>query len=94
MNKLNKRLVSKILLIVMMMATLTFFTACEFSSSGIEAGGNQILGAFEMVFNSLVDGVVTLVMGIFGGIWEIIVGLCTVIVGLVALLWETIMGLF
>ncbi len=91
---MNKKLISKIAILVMMLSVLTLFTACQFSSSSIEVGGNQILGAFETVFNGLVNGVLILVKGIFGGIWEIIEGLCTLVVGLVALLWETIAGLF
>lgn len=94
MNKLNKKLVSRIVLCVMMISLLVFFTGCSFSSSSIDLGINQILGAFKMAFDALVDGIVTGVVGLCTAIWEIIVGLCTIIVGVIAWVWELIVGLF
>ena len=94
MNKLNKKFVSRIVLCVMMISLLAFFTGCSFSSTSIDLGINQILGAFKLAFDSLVDGLVMAIVGLCTGIWEIIVGICTILVGVIAWVWELIVGLF
>jgi len=94
MNKLNKKLVSKLVLCIMMVSLLVFFTSCSFSSSSIDLGAGQVVDAFRHAFTSLIDGVVMAVVGFGEGIWQLIVGICTVAVGAVAWVWEFIVGLF
>ena len=94
MKKLNKKLVSKIVLLAMITSLLVLFTACEFSSSSIDAGLNLSIGAFETTFNGLVNGIVGAVRGLATGIWQLVEGLCTIVVGLIAWVYEAIMGLF
>lgn len=91
---MNKRLITKLSLVLMMIAVLTFFTACTFSSSNIDVGVSQLGGGIRMVFDGLVGGVITLVRGIFEGLWEFIVGLFNIIIGAIAWVWEFIVGLF
>ena len=91
---MNKRLVSKIVLITMMLAVVTFFTACTFSSSNMGLGVSQLGAGIRMVFDGLVNGVVTVVVGIFEGLWQFIVGLFNIIIGAIAWVVELIVGLF
>ena len=91
---MNKRLASKIILIVMMIATLTFLTGCTFSSSSIDVGVDMLGHGIRMVFDSLVNGVVAVIVGTFQGIWEFINGIFTIIVGAIAWVVEFIVGLF
>ena len=90
----NKRLVSRILLIIMMVGVLTFFTGCTFSSSNIGLGISQLGNGAKMLFDSIVDGLVMAVVGFFQGIWELIVGLFNLIIGGIAWVVEAIVGLF
>ena len=78
----------------MMIAVLTFFTGCTFSSSNIDVGVYQLGHAFRIVFDSVVNGVVMAVRGLFEGIWELIMGLFNILIGAVAWVWEFIVGLF
>lgn len=94
MKKLNKRLVSRICLLVLMVGILTFFTGCTFSSSNIDLGISQLGHGARMVFDSIVDGLVMAVVGFFEGIWELIVGFFTLIGGAIAWVFEAIAGLF
>ncbi len=94
MKKLNKRLISRICLLVLMISVLTFFTGCAFSSSNINLGVSQLGAGIRMVFDSIVNGLVMAVVGFFEGIWQLIVGLFNLIIGGVAWVVEAIVGLF
>ena len=94
MNKVNRKLVYKIVLIIAMIAVLTFFTGCSFSSDNIALGIAQLGDGIRMAFDGLVNGVVTVVRGIFEGIWTLIEGFFNVIIGGVAWVVETITDLF
>ncbi len=94
MKKLNKRLISRILLLVLMVSVVTFFTGCAFSSSNLDLGVSQLAGGIRMVFDSIVNGLVMAVVGFFEGIWQLIVGLFNLIIGAVAWVVEAIVGLF
>lgn len=94
MNKLNKRLITKIAIMVLMIATVTLLTACTFSSSMIDEGVGEIVGGFRGLFDAIVNGLVAVVVGIGEGIWSLIVGLFYVLVGALAWVWEFIVGLF
>lgn len=94
MKKLNKRLVSRIALLIMMISVLTFFTGCTFSSSNIDLGISQLGHGARMVFDSIVNGLVMAIVGFFEGIWELIVGFFTLIMGGIAWIVEAIVGLF
>ncbi len=94
MNKVNKKLVTKVALVIMMIAVLTFFTGCTFSSSNIDVGVYQLGHAFRIVFDGVVNGVVMVVRGLFEGIWELIMGIFNILIGGVAWVWEFIVGLF
>lgn len=91
---MNKKLVSKILLVIMMVGIVTFFTGCSVTSGNMNVGVSMLGDAVRMIFNGLVNGVVTLVVGVFEGIWQIIVGLFNIIIGAVAWVVELIVGLF
>ncbi len=91
---MNKRLISKIVLIAMMLAVVTFFTACTFSSSNMDLGVSQLGSGIRMVFDGLVNGVVTVVVGVFEGLWQFIIGLFNIIIGAIAWVVEFIVGLF
>ncbi|MBQ9978697.1 MAG: hypothetical protein IJP20_02765 [Clostridia bacterium] len=91
---MNKRLITKLSLVLMMIAVLTFFTACTFASSNIDLGVAQLGDGIRTVFDSLVNGVVAVVRGVFEGLWEFIVGLFNIIIGAIAWVWEFIVGLF
>ena len=91
---MNKTLIKKIVLVVMMIAILAFFTGCTISSSNMDLGVSQLGGALRTIFNGVVNGVVTVVVGLFEGIWQFIVGLFNIIIGAVAWLVEFIVGLF
>lgn len=94
MKKLNKKLVSRIFLLILMVSVLTFFTGCTFSSSNIDLGVSQLGDAVRMVFDSIVNGLVMAIVGFFQGIWELFVGIFNVIIGAVAWVVEAIVGLF
>ena len=94
MKKLNKRLVSRIFLLILMVSVLTFFTGCTFSSSNIDLGIDQLGHGVRMVFDSIVDGLVMAIVGFFQGIWELLVGTFNLIIGAVAWVVEAIAGLF
>ena len=94
MKKLNKRLVSRIALLIMMLSVLTFFTGCTFSSSNIDLGISQLGAGIRMVFDSIVNGLVMAIVGFFEDIWELIVGFFTLIMGGIAWIVEAIAGLF
>ena len=94
MNKVNKKLDTKIALVIMMIAVLTFFTGCTFSSSNIDVGVYQLGNAFKIVFDGVVNGVVMVVRGLGEGIWELILGLFNILIGAIAWVWEFILGLF
>lgn len=94
MNKLNKRTVSRILLLVLMLSVMTFFTACTFSSSNIDLGVSELGSGLKMVFNALVNGIVAVIVGFFEGLWTFIVGLFHIIMGAIAWVWEWIVSLF
>lgn len=94
MRKLNKKLVSRIFLLILMVSVLTFFTGCTFSSSNIDLGVSQLGDAVRMVFDSIVNGLVMAIVGFFQGIWEFFVGIFNVIIGAVAWVVEAIVGLF
>lgn len=91
---MNRKLASKIILVVMMISILTFFTGCTFASSNMDTGVSQLGDGIRMVFNGLVDGVVTVVVGIFEGLWIFITGLFNIIIGAIAWVVELIVGLF
>ena len=91
---MNKTLIKKIVLVVMMIAILAFFTGCTISSSNMDLGVAQLGGALRTIFNGIVNGVVTVVVGLFEGIWQFIVGLFNIIIGAGAWLVEFIVGLF
>ena len=94
MNKLNKKTVSKLLLIIFMGGMVTFLTSCTFSSSMLDSGVNEIVGGFRGLFDAIVNGLVAVVVGIGEGIWSLIVGLFYLIVGALAWIWELIVSLF
>ena len=94
MKKLNKRLISRICLLVLMISVLTFFTGCAFTSSNMNLGVSQLGSGVRMVFDSIVRGLVEVVVGFFEGIWQLIVGLFNIIIGAVAWVVEAIVGLF
>lgn len=94
MNKVNRKMIAKIALVIMMIAVLTFFTGCTFSSSNIDLGVSQLGSGIRMVFDGVVNGVVLAVRSLFEGIWEFIVGLFNIIIGAIAWVWEFIVGLF
>lgn len=94
MKKINKRLVSRICLLVLMLSVLTFFTGCSFSSSNIDLGVSQLGTGIRMVFDSIVDGLVMAIVGFFQGIWELLVGFFNLIIGGIAWVVEAIAGLF
>ena len=91
---MNKKSVSRILLLIMMVAVLTFFTGCSVSSGNMDIGVSQLGDAIRMIFNGLVNGVVMVIVGIFEGLWQFIVGLFNIIIGAVAWVVELIVGLF
>lgn len=91
---MNKRLVSRICLLIVMLSVLTFFTGCTFSSSSIQVGIGQLGDSIKMVFDSLVMGIVNAIVGTFQGIWEFFVGLFNIIIGAVAWVVEFIVALF
>ena len=91
---MNKKLISRIFLLVVMLSVLTFFTGCTFSSSNIQLGISQLGDSVRMVFDNLVAGLVNVVVGTFHGIWEFSVGLFNIIIGSIAWVVETIAGLF
>ena len=91
---MNKKLVSRICLLIVMLSVLTFFTGCAFSSSNMQLGVSQLGGALRTVFDSLVMGVVDVIVGTFQGIWEFIVGIFNILIGAVAWVLEFIVGLF
>ena len=94
MNKLNKRTVSRVMLLILMLSAVTFFTACTFSSSNINLGVSELGTGLKMVFNALVNGIVAVIVGFFEGLWTFIVGLFHSIMGAIAWLWEFIVSLF
>lgn len=94
MKKINKKLVSRIFLLILMVSVLTFFTGCTFSSSNIQLGVGQLGIALKMVFDSLVTGLVNVVVGTCQGIWQFIVGLFNILIGALAWVVELIVGLF
>ena len=94
MNKLNKKLLKKIVLIAMMITIVTVFTGCTFSSSMLDAGVGEIVTGFKGLFDAIVNGLVAVIVGIGEGIWQLIVGLFYLIVGALAWVWEFIVGLF
>ena len=91
---MNKKLVSRILLLVVMISVLTLFTGCAFSSSNIHLGVSQLGGSVRMVFDSLVKGLVDVIVGTFQGIWEFFTGIFNILIGAVAWVVEAIAGLF
>lgn len=94
MNKVNKRLISKIVLVILMIAMLTFFTGCAFSSSNMDLGISQLEHGIKMVFDGLVNGILFAIRSIFEGLWEFIVGIFMILIGAIAWVWELIIGLF
>ena len=94
MNKVNKKLLTKVALIVIMITAVTVLTGCTFSSSMIDSGANEIVGGFRGLFDAIVNGLVAVLTGIGEGIWDVIVGLFHIIVGALAWVWEFIIGLF
>ena len=94
MNKLNKRLVSRIVLVIMMISLLAFFTGCTFSSSNINLGVSELGSGLKMVFEAILDGIIALIVGVFNGLWEFIVGIFHIIVGSIAWVYEWIVSLF
>ena len=94
MKRVNNSLVKRLVLVAMMIAILTFFTSCDFTSSNMDLGVSMLGGSVRMIFDSLVNGVLTLVRGVFEGLWTFISGIFHIIYGAVAWVWEFILGLF
>lgn len=94
MNKLNKGLITKIAIMIVMIATVTLLTACTFSSSMLDAGIAEIVGGFRGLFDAIVNGLVSVVIGLGEGVWSLIVGIFYLLVGALAWVWELIIGLF
>ena len=94
MKNMNKKLLSKILLLIVMVSVLTFLTGCAFSSSSLNSGIDQIARALKMMFDGVVGGLVSLIVGIFEGFWNLLVGIFNVIIGAIAWVVEAIVGLF
>lgn len=91
---MNKRLVSRICLLIVMLSVLTFFTGCAFSSSNIQLGVSQLATSIKMVFDSLVTGLVNVVVGTCQGIWQFVVGIFNILIGAIAWVVEFIAALF
>lgn len=94
MNKVNKKLLTKIALIVLMITTVTVLTGCTFSSSMLDTGVGEIVGAFKGLFDAIINGLVAVIVGIGESIWNLIVGIFYILVGALAWVWEFIIGLF
>ena len=94
MNKINKKLLTKIALIVLMITAVTVLTGCTFSSSMLDEGVGEITGGFKGLFDAIVGGLVAVIVGIGEGIWDVIVGIFYILVGALAWVWEFIIGLF
>lgn len=94
MNKVNKRLLTKIAIIVVMIATVTLLTACTFSSSMLNEGVGELGSAVRTLFDAIVNGIVAVIIGIGEGLWKLIVGIFYLLVGALAWLWELIVSLF
>ena len=94
MNKVNKKLLTKIALIVMMITVVTVFTGCTFSSSMLDEGIGTLQTGARGLFDAIVNGVVAVIVGIGEGLWQLIVGVFYLLVGAVAWVYEFIIGLF
>ena len=94
MNKLNKRTISKLVLIIFMISMVTFLTSCTFSSSMLGEGVNELANGFRGLFNAIINGLVAVIIGIGEGLWNLIVGIFYLLVGAIAWLWELIVSLF
>jgi hypothetical protein len=94
MNKLNKKTISKLVLIIFMVTMVTFLTSCTFSSSMLDSGVNEIVGGFKGLFDAIINGLVAVLIGIGEGLWTLIVGIFYLLVGALAWVWEFIVGLF
>lgn len=94
MKKVNNSLVKRLVLVAMMIAILTFFTSCDFTSSNMDLGVSMLGASIRMIFDGLVNGVMILVRGIFEGLWTFISGIFYIIFGAIAWVWELIIGLF
>ena len=94
MNKLNKRTISKLVLIIFMISMVTFLTSCTFSSSMLGEGVNELANGFRGLFNAIINGLVAVIIGIGEGLWNLIVGIFYLLVGALAWVWEFIVGLF
>ena len=94
MNKLNKKTISKLVLIIFMISMVTFLTSCTFSSSMLGEGVNELANGFRGLFNAIINGLVAVIIGIGEGLWNLIVGIFYLLVGAIAWLWELIVSLF
>ena len=84
--KLNKSLVSKLLIIVMLFAVLTILTGCSANGS--------VSDIVDLTLGGLMVSLMGVLISIFSAIASVFFGIISIIGGIFALIGELIMSLF
>ena len=81
--KINKSLVSKILVAIILLSALTMLTGCT-SNEGVNDGLNSISGGFFISLIGILSSILGAIASVFLGIISLIAGIFQIIGGLIA----------